>query len=210
MERNAALRRHCPPLNIGDLVSSISNAERTTNEHLIKAFTAAVQVADGYWTKSNADFGNTKYVFHPCHHSFSSAVVFLQALQRCKLEIAEAYMLEQVEEYMTIFLRFFSTIAERWPAASRCLEEYERLLAPVKKEYVDFLVQRSANASQATVIDNIDDFFENQVTFDEVVNFWNRFGSASGDLDHAWSINSLLPHDWNAKFDFAMDVLSGA
>jgi hypothetical protein len=107
----------------------------------MKAFTAAVQVANGYWKQSNADFGNTKYAFHPCHHSFSSAVIFMQALQRCKPEIAEAYTLEQVEEYMTIFSSFFSIIAERWPAASRCLEEYERLLVPVKKEYVDFLVQ---------------------------------------------------------------------
>jgi hypothetical protein len=60
------------------------------------------------------------------------------------------------------------------------------------------------------MMDNIDDLFENQVTFDEFVNFWNLFGPASGDLDHAWVKNSLLPHGRNAEFDFGMDVFPAA
>ncbi|KAF2095124.1 hypothetical protein NA57DRAFT_68117 [Rhizodiscina lignyota] len=151
-------------------------------ENLIKAFAAAVEVATGYWQQANLDFGNSKYVFHPCHHTFSSAVVFLQALQRFKGEIAALYTLEQVESYMSAFSRLFATVAERWPAASRCLEEYERLLAPVKKDFVDFLVQKARRLSeQASTIDElvgpigIDD----ATSLEDALNFGTLF-NASG------------------------------
>ncbi|KAH7117887.1 GAL4-like transcription factor-like protein [Dendryphion nanum] len=114
-----------------------------TTEHLITAFENAVKVADNYWKQSNTEDGNIKYVFHPCHHSFDSAIVFLQGLQRCKVEISERYSLEQIGDWMGRFSRFFATIAERWPAATRCLDEYVRLLTPIKKEYEEFLVQKA-------------------------------------------------------------------
>lgn len=116
--------------------------------NLLKAFAAAVGVADGSWQQANRAFGSSKYVFHACYHSFSAAIAFLQALQRIKPAIAAAYPWAQVEANMQAFSRFFATVAERWPAASRCLDEYERLLAPVKRDYLDFLVQ-AAHAAQA-------------------------------------------------------------
>lgn len=119
----------------------------TTN--LLKAFAAAVGVADGSWQQANRAFGSSKYVFHACYHSFSAAIAFLQALQRIKPAIAAAYPWAQVEANMQAFSRFFATVAERWPAASRCLDEYERLLAPVKRDYVDFLVQAAHEAQAA-------------------------------------------------------------
>lgn len=168
-----------------------------STEKLLRVFDAAVKVAAGYDQQQHADFGNTKYVFHPCHHSFSAAIAFLQALQRCKAQISEIYTLEQVESFMATFSNFFATIAERWPAATRCLEEYERLLAPVRQDYVDFLVQTSPMGEADRLL---------QLNFDEAVSFWNVFDSATGNAEYSWGLNSLLPNDWNAEFDFGMDL----
>lgn len=118
-------------------------------KNLLKAFAAAAGVADGSWEQANCAFGSSKYVFHACYHSFSAAIAFLQALQRIKPAIAANYPWAQVEANMQAFSRFFATVAERWPAASRCLDEYERLLAPVKRDYVDFLVQAAHEAQAA-------------------------------------------------------------
>jgi hypothetical protein len=178
--------------------------------NLMKAFVAAVQVADGYWKQSNTDFGNVKYVFHPCHHSFSAAITFLQALQRCKSEISEKYTFEQVEEYAACFTRFFSTISERWPAATRCLDEFERLLEPVKKDYVEFLVQQANQSQEATPIDGIGGaMFGQPVNLEDVLGFWNIFEATRDEASDAWGFATLVPHDWNAEFNFGMDSAPG-
>ncbi|ORY10478.1 GAL4-like transcription factor-like protein [Clohesyomyces aquaticus] len=180
-------------------------------EHLLKAFVAAFQVADGYWKQSNASFGNIKYVFHPCHHSFSSAVVFLQALTRCKTEISDRYSWDQVQEWMAIFSRFFSTITERWPAASRCLEEYERLLAPTKKEYLDFLVQKANHVPhQAQPFGNMvgEVYNSDSSNLDEVFNFWTVFNPATtADTTESLAAYAYVPNDWEREFNFGMDVI---
>jgi hypothetical protein len=176
-----------------------------SSTNLMKAFVAAVQVADGYWKQSNTDFGNVKYVFHPCHHSFSAAITFLQALQRCKPEIAENYTVEQVEEYAACFSRFFSTISERWPAATRCLDEFERLLDPVKKDYLEFLVQQANASQQASPVD----IFDNPVNLEHALGFWNIFEATGDEVVDPWGLNALVPRDWNAEFDFGMDSLPG-
>jgi hypothetical protein len=192
------LYRPCPRLR-----------QRTT-EDLMKAFFAAVQVADGYWRQSNADFGKIKYVFHPCHHSFSSAIVFLQALQRCKPEIAARYTPTEVEEFIQVFSRFFKTIAERWPAATRCLEEYERLLAPVKRDYLNFLAARGKDVSPHTAMYEplIGDGPYPSTELDEAFSFWSVFNpastaEASKDID-----TETMPKDWNSEFNFGMDSSS--
>ncbi|KAF2477495.1 GAL4-like transcription factor-like protein, partial [Lindgomyces ingoldianus] len=181
-----------------------------TKENLLKAFVAAVEVADGYCEQSNASFGNIKYVFHPCHHSFSSAVVFLQALARCKAEISDLYPFEQVQEWMAIFSRFFSTIAERWPAATRCLEEYERLLAPTKKEYLDFLVQKANNVPPQTgpFGDIVGELYNYPTNLDEAFNFWNVLNpSTTADTTESLGAYAYVPNDWNAEFNFGMDLM---
>lgn len=178
-----------------------------TAENLIKAFAAAVEVANGYWQQANLDFGNSKYVFHPCHHSFSAAVVFLQALQRFKAEIAALYTSEQVESYMNTFSRFFATVAERWPAASRCLEEYERLLAPVKKDFIDFVVQKARRLSEQT--SSIDDLvgsigMDAATGLEEALNLGTLFSANGSGTDESLGFHSYVPLDWNAEFDFGM------
>lgn len=85
---------------------------------LLKAFAAAPAVARNYTKQAQAALGWSKYVFHPCHHTFSAAVVFLQALQRYKAEIAALYSWEMIERYIAEFSTFFSMVRERWPQAS--------------------------------------------------------------------------------------------
>ena len=176
---------------------------------LMKAFTAAVKVATGYWEQGNAEIGHIKYVFHPCHHTFSSAVVFLQALQRCKVEIAHSYTLEEVENYMSYFSRFFSTISERWPAADRCLQEYERLLGPIKKEYSDFVLGQSQNIAQQQSMNElpISEAFGHTVTISDSFHFWPDFNPYIG-TEGADPVDMYphVPYDWNDEFGFGMDL----
>ncbi|EXJ92802.1 hypothetical protein A1O3_01356 [Capronia epimyces CBS 606.96] len=179
-----------------------------SREDLMKGFTAAVQVATGYWEQANTEFGYIKYVFHPCHHTFSSAVVFLQALQYCKVEIAEQYSLEEVEGYMMCFSRFFSTISERWPAATRCLQEYERLLGPIKKEYSEFLLQRASLFNQQSPMRAypVGDYLGDAIGLDESFAFWevsNPFIDFAGN--DSIDTYAYPPYDWNAEFGFGMD-----
>jgi len=180
-----------------------------TPDNLMKAFLAGVGVAEGYWQQySNLGFGNSKYVFHPCYHTFSAGIVFMRSLQRCKETISDSYTLNDVEGFIACFSRLFATIAERWPGASRCLEEFERLVAPVKREYIDYTVQKARNISQDALYDDV------------------AFGDADPTLNSAWlldnanfepffapgfwdqeSVDSLftVPMDWTAEFGFSLD-----
>jgi hypothetical protein len=115
----------------------------TTAQRMI-ALKNAVQIAAGYYSQSEAAPGRIKYVFHPCHHVFHCAIVFLEGLQYCKQEVLIAYSWEHVEESMNVFAECFRSIRERWAAATRCLEEYERSLAPVKKEYIDLYASKAS------------------------------------------------------------------
>jgi len=181
-----------------------------TSENLIKAFVAAVKVADGYWQQSNSEFGSIKYVFHPCHHAFSSATVFLHALQGCKATIASSYTLDEVERFMESFPRFFTTIAERWPAASRCLEEYERLLAPIKKEYIEYTLQKDnfdwPTPSNLDEFDGIQrDLMDSAASLDDMAYFSTLFDfNGLVEASETFGPPTALPNDWNAEFDFGM------
>ncbi|CAL5871860.1 uncharacterized protein PFLUO_LOCUS6114 [Penicillium psychrofluorescens] len=178
--------------------------------NLMKAFHAGIRVADGYWKQSNLDFGNSKYVFHPCYHTFSAAVVFLRALQRCKETISATYSLDEVEHCIAYFSRLFTTIAERWPAASRCLEEFERLMAPVKREYIDYTIQTARNISQDSPYGRIQAFGDNDdMTY---CSAWQLDSIDFGPLlaPGLWDYESpelslAFPIDWNAEFDFGMN-----
>ena len=182
-----------------------------TAENLLKAFAAAVGVADGSWEQAHLEFGGSKYVFHSCYHSFSAAIAFLQALQRFKAEIAAIYTLKQVETYMNAFSRFFATVAERWPAASRCLDDYEKLLAPVKKDYTDFIVQEALRVSErSSLIENIDNpvDLESAMNLDEAINFATFFNATTGPgMEETLGYYSYAPVDWNAEFNFGVDKI---
>jgi hypothetical protein len=179
-------------------------------ENLIKAFSAAVGVADGSWQQANLEFGSSKYVFHSCYHSFSAAIAFLQALQRFKAEIAAIYTWKQVEANMDTFSRFFATVAERWPAASRCLEEYERLLAPVKKDFADFLAQEALRISERSssitgLVGSVG--IDAAHDLEEALKFGTFFNAAAPGLEDTLGYYPYIPMDWNEEFSFGVDNL---
>ncbi|OJI99492.1 hypothetical protein ASPVEDRAFT_81104 [Aspergillus versicolor CBS 583.65] len=178
-----------------------------TPTNLMKAFLAGVGVAEGYWQQySNLGFGNSKYVFHPCHHTFAAGIVFMRSLQRCKETISASYTLNDVEGFIACFSRLFATIAERWPGASRCLEEFERLVAPVKREYIDYTVQKARNISQDPLYDGVT--FEADPTLIserqlDNANFEPLFAPGIWDQESAGAYT--VPMDWTAEFGFSLE-----
>lgn len=119
-----ALFRPCPRINT------------PTTANLLRAFDASVEVARGYSKQANVGFGSQKYTLTPVHYVFSAAVVFLHAIRECLTELVSRHSVDEMEGFMDLFTTFFSLAAERWPASERCLEEYHRLLEPVKQRYV--------------------------------------------------------------------------
>ncbi|KAH7067782.1 GAL4-like transcription factor-like protein [Paraphoma chrysanthemicola] len=196
-----------------------------TTEQMMVALENAVKVADGYFQQSEAEAGRIKYVFHPCHHVFNCALIFLQGLQRCMQEVSERHPWKEVENWMFVFANCFSSIAERWAAAKRCLDEYERHLAPIKKDYVDFLAQKQS--LQQPLIQPVtpmpDTMYEYPTMgpspapfpaeIDEAYKLWPVFnpttsietGEAQGNFGY-----NIPPRDWNAEFSltFAMEPMS--
>ncbi|KAJ4298187.1 hypothetical protein N0V90_006086 [Kalmusia sp. IMI 367209] len=181
-------------------------------DQLLAAFHNTVKVADGYCQQNDADAGRIKYVFHPCHHVFSCATVFLQILQRCPHEISEGYSFVVIDDYMRRFSQCFRNISERWAAAKRCLEEFERLSAPIKEGYREFLAQKTsmmepgpAEAWVAPVYN-----FAGCVDMNEAVNSWSMFNpTANSDVSEPLSAVSYnAPHDWHAEFDLDFGPLS--
>lgn len=181
-----------------------------TRDEWLEAFESAVRVAEGYTRQANADTGSIKYVFHPCHHCFSAALVFLQALTRCSSDISTRYSQTHVEAWMKVFSYFFSTVSERWPAASRCLEEYERILEPIKHQYLRFLEQKewrsmqglSPLSNQSNAVHSVIPMATNEM--DNAFNYYETFNptftTVNGDL-----LSSPMfqpPRDWKTEFNF--------
>lgn len=188
------------------------NPTPTTDQMMI-SLANAVKVADGYFQQSEAEAGRIKYVFHPCHHVFNCALIFLQGLQRCKQEVSDAYSWKEVEEWMHVFAKCFSSIAERWAAAKRCLEEYDRLLIPIKKEYTEFLEQKASiqqplMQEPASIPENLYVYqtigpAEPPADIDGAYNFWSVFHpTTTTDITEAPGafVYNAPPADWNAEF----------
>jgi hypothetical protein len=190
---------------------SRQNPTPTTMQVMI-ALANAVKVADGYFQQSEAEAGRIKYVFHPCHHVFNCALIFLQGLQRCKQEVSDTYSWQEVEEWMHVFAKCFSSIAERWAAAKRCLEEYDRLLVPIKKEYMEFLEQKvrlQQPPVQEAASVPVDLYHYPTIgpgpalDIDEAYNFWSVFNPTTTTTDTAEPPGAFVynvPRDWNAEF----------
>lgn len=173
-------------------------------DQLLDAFKSSVKVAQGYCQQNDADYGRIKYVFHPCHHVFDCATVFLRILSVCQHQISVIYTLEVIESYMKEFSKCFQNISERWAAARRCLEEYERLLEPVKLGYTEFLAHKAIQARASETPSEItysNNGFADQM--EDTVNSWSIFNptasSTSSDPPSAVSYNA--PYDWYAEFD---------
>jgi hypothetical protein len=213
------------PYILSLLYRSSRRIPNPSRPQMMVALVNAVKVADGYFQQSEAEAGKIKYVFHPCHHVFNCALVFLQGLQRCKQEVAESYPWPQVQEWMRVFSKCFLSISERWAAAKRCYEEYERLLLPVKTEYLDFLDQkatfRSPPLHQTT--SDASSLYDYQMPtpglteVDEAYQFWTIFNPTTSTTDTtdplgAFSYNHLPPSDWNAEFSLNdnMDMIPDA
>lgn len=188
------------------------NSNPTTHQTMV-ALANAVKVADGYFQQSEAEAGRIKYVFHPCHHVFNCAIIFLQGLQRCKQEVSDAYSWKEVEEWMDVFAKCFLSISERWAAAKRCLEEYDRLLMPIKKEYMEFLDQKARlQQPPAHTASMSDDLYSYPMIgpapapadIDEAINFWNVFNptTTADNIEPAGGpLLYNVPQDWNLEFD---------
>ncbi|KAF1357202.1 hypothetical protein EJ07DRAFT_129527 [Lizonia empirigonia] len=182
-----------------------------TTEQRMVALANAVRIAVGYFKQSEAALGRIKYVFHPCHHVFHCAIVFLEGLQYCKQEVLTTYSWEEVEESMNVFAECFRSIRERWTAATRCLEEYERTLAPVKKEYMDLYASK-ASITELTVPQPATPMMCSP-TFHDVsglvstegggLSHWNLFNptARSEPIEplNAYTYTTT-PRDWNAEF----------
>jgi hypothetical protein len=196
-----------------------------SRQQMMVALLNAVKVADGYFQQSEAEAGKIKYVFHPCHHVFNCALIFLQGLQRCKQEVANNYPWLQVEEWMRVFSKCFLSISERWAAAKRCYEEYERLLLPVKNEYIEYLDQKATfrPPSLHQTTSDSSSLYDYQVPtpvlteVDEAYQFWTVFNPTTSTTDTsdslgAISYNHLPPRDWNAEFSLNdnMDMMPDA
>jgi hypothetical protein len=180
-----------------------ANPTPTTKQQMT-AFVNAVRVADGYWQQYNADDGRIKYVFHPCHHVFTCANIFLQVLQRCKQEISERYRWHEIEDWMDRFSRCFLTIAERWTAAIRCQEEYERSLIGIKEEYREFLEQKANFMPQSQLAVPMADAVSGHslYTYPPVDANWTVFNpTTTKETIDSLNVNVYtVPNDWNEEF----------
>jgi hypothetical protein len=148
-------------------------------------------------------------------------LVFLQGLQRCKQEVSDAYSWEEVEEWMHVFAKCFSSISERWTAARRCLEEYDRLLTPIKKEYTEFLnhkisLQKAPTQHSTSTLEGIYQYptmgpQPAPADIDEAYNFWSVFNptTATGNVEAPGAfVYNQPPRDWSTEFSltsFGMD-----
>ncbi|KIW69535.1 hypothetical protein PV04_05408 [Phialophora macrospora] len=175
---------------------------------LVKAFKAATEVAEGYYQQANMEFGSPKYTFQPCHHVFSAAGVFLHALRQVRSTIASLYTIREVESFMETFSRFFSVTAERWPAALRCLREYERLLEPLKQEYLAYAASRllagdkfhSPEESGSRNLDLPEDSVYYVNSFIESI-----ANTPSGGV---FTFDETVPLDWNSEFQLTMPEIN--
>ncbi|KAI8942189.1 hypothetical protein NX059_000276 [Plenodomus lindquistii] len=187
-----------------------------TKPQMMDALISAVNVANGYLRQSEGEAGKIKYVFHPCHHVFHCALVFLQGLQRCKQEVAERFSWLQVENMMHDITKCFLAIAERWAAAKRCLDEYERLLAPIKQEYEEFLEQKARSLPRAPLslrhqisMTGFSEFarpITAPTAVDEASKHWAVFNPTAGvsieghETLPGPTLDNVPPTNWNAEF----------
>jgi hypothetical protein len=182
---------------------SPANPKPSTRQ-LMVAFYNTVLVAEGYFQQSNTEFGRIKYVFHPCHHVFNCANVFLRILQRCKQEVSMNFVWPDIEYWMGRFSICFLAIAERWTVARRCLEDYERELVGIKREYVDFLEQRMRDEPRLppTPMSNPAEALDSNPQPDtaEALDFREVFNSPT-TVDTTDTLPTDVPIDWTAAFD---------
>lgn len=200
-------------LEITLLYAPSPRRKHLNRQNCSRVFESGVRVATAYTEYLNTEFGYVKYVFHACYHTFSAAVAFLQVLQTCKLDIAELYALQEIEDRASSFSKLFSTVSERWPASLRCLQEYNRLLGPIMKEYSEFLLSHTEAWNLPASLESTEPSTDPSASVDvaepfNIVSLFNPFidATAIGLLDPYMS----MPYDWNAEFEFGMEMTESA
>ncbi|KAL3494811.1 hypothetical protein BJX62DRAFT_223082 [Aspergillus germanicus] len=198
---------HCLVLLYGP-----SNRVKTpTRSNIKRAFQASVRVAVGYWEQANTEFGRIKYTFHTCYHTFSAAVVFLRVLRSCKSDITQLFTLTELEDCASCFVRILSSIGERWPAAARCLEEFNHLLSPIMKSYSDFfLFAQHDDLLQQETQDPFQtaSFFAEAFDVLDYENFIQFFNPPPGVVEGSLPTPpAVIPFDWDIEFEFGMNEL---
>ncbi|KAL4911375.1 hypothetical protein BDW74DRAFT_172837 [Aspergillus multicolor] len=185
-----------------------------TRPNLIRAFRASVRVAVSYWEQANSEFGRIKYTFHTCYHTFSAAVVFLSVLRSCKSEITQLFTLEDIQEFANCFSRLFASLGERWPAAARCLGEYDQLLGPIMRFYTGFSLTKRTHFD--------DDLFQPRLTQDTFLHlseasnitdyesFMQIFNPQQGMVEPSPPSPAVIPIDWDMEFQFGINGLFDA
>lgn len=181
--------------------------EPTTEQTMI-ALENAVKVAEGYFRQSEAEPGKIKYVFHPCHHVFNCAIVYLEGLQRCMEEVAAKFPWHVVEDQMDSFRKCLSSISERWGAAKRCLEEYERLLLPIRKVYWEYVSVKTAHmgpGSRRVSVAETSTYDSGGSTtgppnIHEAARYFENFPPTATTADIEGLTASYADLDWNATF----------
>ncbi|KAL4875191.1 fungal-specific transcription factor domain-containing protein [Aspergillus karnatakaensis] len=180
-----------------------SNRVKGPSRHnLIRAFRASVRVAVSYWEQANSEFGRIKYTFHTCYHTFSAAVVFLSVLRSCQTEITQLFTLDEVQECANCFVRLLSSIGERWPAAARCLEEYNHLLDPIMRSYSDFFLSQQSDPFLPT--GHFAEAFD-VMDYENFIHIFNPTQEAADPLIPSPDV--VVPFDWDMEFDFGMNGL---
>lgn len=155
---------------------------------LLKAFAASVCVASAYHDQSNSAGGHIKYVFNSCYHTFSSAIVFLETLRVCRDDFFQSYIFTEIENSPDCFATLFSATAERWPAVSRCSQELQQRLQPIKDDYTNFVFERASNAGYEMPVQN-----------------GRRDDVDDADKENLYENYYDVPYDWNVEFGFGID-----
>ncbi|TPX16976.1 uncharacterized protein E0L32_003538 [Thyridium curvatum] len=175
-EEMALFAEIATPLITVDLYRPCPRVKTPQLNHLLKAFEASIQVVQGYRRQASTAFGSPKYTFGPCHHVFASAMVFLHALRTCPSALRSHYSDLEMEASMTAFSDFFAVTAERWPASLKCLDEYQRILEPLKERYFE-----AERALSSIPLDDLlpangflgyEDFVIDSVTAEDFTSYW--------------------------------------
>ncbi|KAL4963621.1 fungal specific transcription factor domain-containing protein [Aspergillus stella-maris] len=188
-----------------------------TRPSLMRAFQASVRVAEAYWEQTNTEFGRIKYTFHTCYHTFSAAIVFLKVLQSCISEINELFSLDEIHNFAQCFVRLLSSLGERWPAATRCLEEYNLLLNPIMETYSNHCLSMQQVCAVDYLPPQINLYYApppSNVSFSQgsdaihYEDFTHIFNPPLGAMSEPlFGFPTDIPFDWDTEFDFGMDTL---
>ncbi|KAL4793661.1 hypothetical protein BDV19DRAFT_399868 [Aspergillus venezuelensis] len=194
-----------------------NNVKAPTRPNLMRAFQASVRVAEAYWEQTNTEFGRIKYTFHTCYHTFSAAIVFLRVLQNCIAEITDLFTLDEIHNFAKCFVRLLSSLGERWPAATRCLEEYNLLLDPIMETYSNHCLSRQQARTVDYLPPRINLHYAPQPSnasftqrFDAIhyEDFTHIFNPPLGAMSEpVFGFPQDIPFDWDTEFDFGMDAL---